>query len=167
MHISQPWTTGAAKITPLADVPSATEALARHAKARSVDARRRIDKAIRELRRQQSPINVNAVARTAGVTRQTIYRHKDLLARIRACAALSPVTATATADTGQRETSIVAALRQQLSTLRSQHRTQIAELTATIRERDNALAAAHGEIHRLTIQTPARVPTGPVSPPSR
>lgn len=109
MHISQPWTTGAAKITPLADVPSATEALARHAKARSVDARRRIDKAIRELRRQQSPINVNAVARTAGVTRQTIYRHKDLLARIRACAALSPVTATATADTGQRETSIVAA----------------------------------------------------------
>ncbi|MEC4841339.1 hypothetical protein R2325_05870 [Mycobacteroides chelonae] len=60
------------------------DGLLRHAKARSADARARIDKAIRDLRRQHAPININAVARAAGVTRKTIYRNPEQLARIRA-----------------------------------------------------------------------------------
>ncbi|ORA85871.1 hypothetical protein BST32_24940, partial [Mycobacteroides abscessus subsp. massiliense] len=59
------------------------DGLLRHAKARSADARARIDKAISDLRRQHAPINVNAVARAAGVTRKTIYRNPEQLARIR------------------------------------------------------------------------------------
>lgn len=135
--------------------PAATQGLLRHAKARSDDARSRIDKAIRDLRRRGEAVNVNSVARAAGVTRKTVYRHTDLLARIRAHNPLRPTAAQPADTTGQpspRDTSIVAALRRQLTTQQNQHRTQLAELHAQLKDKDTALAAAHGEIHRLTNQ---------------
>lgn len=131
----------------------ATEGLARHARERSAEVRSRIEKAIKELRRNKAAINVNAVARTAGVTRKTIYRHEDLLKRIRAHNRLHPTTISLDqAQDHTQETSIVAALRRQLTTQQTKHHTQIADLQAKLKEKDTALAAAHGEIHRLTMQ---------------
>ncbi|KRQ20520.1 hypothetical protein AOT83_12010 [Mycobacteroides sp. H001] len=129
------------------------DGLLRHAKARSADARARIDKAIRDLRRQHVPININAVARAAGVTRKTIYRNPEQLARIRAHNPLrTAATPASGAPAGAMPTSIVAGLRRELSTQRNQHRAQITDLHAQLKEKDAALAAAHGEIARLTAQ---------------
>lgn len=86
-------------------------ALRAHAQQGCADARRHIDKALRDLRKQNTAINVNTVAHRAGVTRKTIYHHKDPLARIRAHTQLAPVTA---ADDG-RPNGIIAALRVQLT----------------------------------------------------
>lgn len=125
-----------------------TDGLRRHAQQRSDEARRRIDKAIRDLRRQGEPINVNAVARTAKVTRKTIYAHPDLLERIRAHTTLhvmapAPQPRPPATDS---QNSIVAALRRQLTT----QQTQLAKLKAELKAREDALAAAHGEIARLS-----------------
>ncbi|NGX06278.1 DUF6262 family protein [Mycobacteroides franklinii] len=128
----------------MTDRSPGTDGLRRHAQQRSDDARRRIDKAIRDLRKRGEPINVNAVARTAQVTRKTIYAHPDLLERIRAH---SPLHLAAPAPpTPDSQNSIVAALRRQLTT----QQTQLANLKAELKAREDALAAAHGEIARLS-----------------
>ena len=44
---------------------------------------------------------------------------------------------------------LVAALRRELHTPQTRYQAQIAELTATLKDRDKALAAAHGELQRL------------------
>ncbi|SHT51712.1 Putative transposase/integrase [Mycobacteroides abscessus subsp. abscessus] len=131
----------------------ATEGLRRHAQARYADVHHRIEKAIRDLRRQKAAINVNAVARAAGVTRKTIYRHDDLLARIRAHTPLhpappSPVSGQATVG----QSSIVAALRREMTTAQSRYRAQLSALRTQLKDKDAALAAAHGEIERLRSQ---------------
>ncbi len=123
----------------------ATDGLRRHAQQRSDDARRRIDKALRDLRKQGAPINVNAVARAAEVTRKTIYAHPDLLERIRAHTPLH-LTPAPQSRPPAAENSIVAALRRQLTT----QQTQLSKLKTELKARDDALAAAHGEIARLS-----------------
>lgn len=130
--------------TAMTDRSPGTDGLRRHAQQRSDDARRRIDKAIRDLRKRGEPINVNAVARTARVTRKTIYAHSDLLERIRAHTPLHLAAPTPPAPDSQN--SIVAALRRQLTT----QQTQLANLKAELKAREDALAAAHGEIARLS-----------------
>ncbi|AMT73509.1 MULTISPECIES: DUF6262 family protein [Mycobacteriaceae] len=122
-----------------------TDGLRRHAHQRSDEARRRIDKAIRDRRKRGEPINVNAVARTARVTRKTIYAHPDLLERIRAHTPLH-VAPLAPQPRPAAESSIVAALRRQLTT----QQTQLSKLRTELKARDEALAAAHGEIARLS-----------------
>ncbi|ANA97153.1 Putative transposase/integrase [Mycolicibacterium phlei] len=107
----------------MAEHTRATDGLRRHAQQRCDEARRRIDKAIRNLRKHGEPINVNAVARTAKVTRKTIYAHPDLLEVIRA-----------------------QTLRRQLAT----QQTHLSKLRTELKARDEALAAAHGEIARLS-----------------
>ena len=59
-------------------------ALRTHTQQRSNDVRRRIDQALRDLRRKGAAVNVAAVAARAGVTRKAVYSHPELLARIRA-----------------------------------------------------------------------------------
>lgn len=116
-----------------------------HARKRSDTARRKIEKALRELRRTEATININAVARKAGVTRQTIYRHADLLEQIQThsrIAVTPPVPEPAADGPG----SIVAALR---NTLAAKDK-QISDLKRELRERDQAIATLHGEIERLT-----------------
>ncbi|MBE5494965.1 MULTISPECIES: hypothetical protein [Mycobacteroides] len=130
----------------MTDPSRGTEGLRRHAQQRSQAARRRIDKAIRDLRKQGTPVNVNAVARTAQVTRKTIYAHPDLLERIRAHVPLHLTAPPPTGPAPDSQNSIVAALRRQLTT----QQTQLAKLKAELKARDQALAAAHGEIARLS-----------------
>ncbi|ORA60855.1 MULTISPECIES: DUF6262 family protein [Mycobacteriaceae] len=128
----------------MTDHSRGTDGLRRHAQQRSQDARRRIDTAIRHLRKRGEPVNVNAVARTAQVTRKTIYAHPDLLERIRAHTPLH-ITAPPPAPP-VAQNSIVAALRRQLTT----QQTQLVKLKAELKAREDALAAAHGEIARLS-----------------
>jgi hypothetical protein len=105
--------------------------------------RARIEKALRELRKQNADITISSVSRRAGVTRKSIYRREDLVALIRAYrpVAAVPDDSPLPADT---ETSIVAALRARLTA----KDTQIAQLKAALRERDRTIAALHGELEK-------------------
>ena len=105
--------------------------------------RARIEKALRELRKQNADIIISSVSRRAGVTRKSIYRREDLVALIRAHrpVAAVPDDSPLPADT---ETSIVAALRARLTA----KDTQIAQLKAALRERDRTIAALHGELEK-------------------
>lgn len=134
--------------TAMTDRSRGADGLRRHAQQRSAEVRRRIEKAIRELRKRNEPINVNAVARTAAVTRKTIYAHPDLLERIRAHTPLRVLAPAPAVRPPEAHNSIVAALRRQLTT----QQTQLAKLKAELKARDDALAAAHGEIARLSSQ---------------
>lgn len=98
-------------------------ALAAHTRKRSDTVRARIEKALRELRKQNADITVSSVARRAGVTRKSIYQRHDLVALIRAHrpVATVPDDKPPPPDT---ETSIVAALRARLTA----KDTQIAQL---------------------------------------
>jgi capsule polysaccharide export protein KpsE/RkpR len=101
-----------------------------------------IEKALRELRKQNADITISSVSRRAGVTRKS-DRREDLVALIRAHrpVAAVPDDSPLPADT---ETSIVAALRARLTA----KDTQIAQLKAALRERDRTIAALHGELEK-------------------
>ena len=60
------------------------DALAAHTRKRRDTVRARIEKALRDLRKQNADITISSVARRAGVTRMSIYRREDLLALIHA-----------------------------------------------------------------------------------
>lgn len=128
------------------------DGLRRHAKQRTADARQRIEKAIRELRKQQAVINVNSVARAACVTRKTIYNQPDLLQRIRTQPPVRVTAAPPPSTPAGQETSIVTALRRELTSQQTRYRTQLAELRATLQQTQEALAIAHAELHRLNQQ---------------
>lgn len=126
----------------------AVEGLRRHAQQRSDDARAAIEQAIRELRRRHQDVNVNAVARVAGVSRKTIYKHTDLLAKIRNHRRQPRIVpAEPTPAAGQNP--IIAALRNELANQKTRHDAEIARLKAQLRQRDDELAAVHGQLHRL------------------
>jgi ribosomal 50S subunit-associated protein YjgA (DUF615 family) len=136
---------------------AATQALRDYGKARSEETRHRIQTAIRAMRKDKTPISINAVAHRAGVSRSTIYRHHDLLQAItalRGTTARHPQPAQASSD----GSTLLDALRHQLRQLQVQHRKEVAALKASLKERDQALAAADGEIHRLTQTLPPMPP---------
>ncbi len=60
------------------------DALAAHTRKRRDTVRARIEKALRDLRKQNADITISSVARRAGVTRKSIYRREDLLALLHA-----------------------------------------------------------------------------------
>lgn len=131
-----------------------TQGLLRHAAQRATATRRKITKAIRDMHKQGLAINPNAVARHAGVARKTIYNHPEILEQIRAMSTkphLRPATpqlGTGT-GTGTGETSIVTALREQLRAQKHHHHNEITELKTQIKTLQQALAAAHGQLHQL------------------
>lgn len=129
--------------------PRSTEGLRNSAKVRETEARKKIINALRDMKRKNLVINTNAVARYANVARKTIYNHPDLFDKIQAAKTTTrpqPSTPTLNAD-GQ--SSIVAALREQLRTQKHQYETELATRKAEIKQLSADLATAHGEIHRL------------------
>jgi hypothetical protein len=116
-----------------------------HTRKRSDAVRTRIDKAIKALRREHADITISSVARRAGVTRKSIHHRKDLLAQIRAHRPLTAITDDITAPTPDNDTSIIAALRARLTA----KDTQISELKATLREREQTIAVLHGQLDKL------------------
>ena len=65
---------------------------AAHTRKRSDTVRTRIEKALRDMRKQNAAITISRVSRRAGVTRKSIYRHDDLVARIRGHRPVEAVT---------------------------------------------------------------------------
>ncbi|AIC72985.1 Putative transposase/integrase [Mycobacteroides abscessus] len=133
--------------------PRSTEGLRRHTTQLRASTARKIKQAIREMKKKGLPINPNSVSRYSGVSRKTIYNHTDLLTQIRA-AANKPVIRPADQGEGPptTESGIIAALRNQITALKTGHRADIAELKATIKGLNEDLAAAHGEIYTLAEQ---------------
>jgi hypothetical protein len=128
---------------------AAIDALREHAHQRSLTARRAIEDAIRALRKGRKPVNVNAVARAAGVTRKTVYKHTDLLERIRT---QGKRTRSVDNQTATGDNAIVAALRHELTTQRSRYEAEINQVREQLNDRERSLAAAYSEIHRLRAQ---------------
>jgi hypothetical protein len=86
------------------------DALAAHTRKRRDTVSHRVEKALRDMRRQNATITISSVSRRAGVTRKSIYRRDDLVALIRAHRPVAAVTDDP-APPPNTETSIVAALR--------------------------------------------------------
>ena len=126
----------------------AVKALAAHAHQRSMDSRRRIQRALRDLRSKNATINVNTVAKKAKVSRKTIYGHPDLRAQIQAHAQITP----APEPSGTLEDSIITALRSQLTA----KDTEISRLRAEIRRQETVIATLYGALDH---QTPPIDPT--------
>lgn len=123
------------------------DALAAHTRKRSDAATARIEKALKQMRRQNAEITISSVSRRSGVSRTAIHRRKELLTLIRAHRPLEAVdTETAPPAAADTETSIVAALRSRLIAKDA----QIAELKAQLRQRDQTIAVLHGELEKLT-----------------
>ncbi|MGV9479025.1 DUF6262 family protein [Gordonia aichiensis] len=120
------------------------DALKAAAQARSADSRRRINLALRELIKNNESVNVQAVARRAGVTRATVHRHTDLLAKVNQHRRAG--TPTIVAEPARSDDSIVSALRMQIR----QRDKAIADLKQKVKHLEDTVATLHGEIDRLS-----------------
>jgi len=130
--------------------PRSTEGLLDSTKRRKAATRAKVRKALREMKKKGRTININAVANYAKVARKTIYNHPDLRDEIRAAAtAPRPRPTTPPGDEANGETSITAALRDQLRSQKTRYETDIATLKSQVKQLQQELATAHGELHRL------------------
>lgn len=134
--------------------PRSTAAMVAHAKKRYADTDRKIAKAIKDMRRKGLTVNPKTVAKHAGVSRKTIYNHHDLFDQIRAEAAKPALNTAPPPSESATESTIVTALRDQLRTQKLRHQSEIAELRAENKTLEQALAIAHGELHRLRNTSP-------------
>lgn len=139
--------------------PRSTEGLLASTKRRKAETRAKIRKALREMKKKGLDININAVANYAHVARKTIYNHPDLEQEIRAAATTAPrrsaepPAAIANGQNGATTT----ALRNELRNQKRHYDADITALKAQIKQLQQELATAHGELHRLrTITAPHR-----------
>jgi hypothetical protein len=100
------------------------------------------------MRSQGLAINPNALAKYAGIACKSVY-HRDRLEQIRAESAKPAPSPSTAASESTNESSIVAALRDQLRAQKHCYQTETAELKTEVKTLEQALAAAHGELHRL------------------
>ncbi|WP_458317561.1 DUF6262 family protein [Mycolicibacterium brisbanense] len=132
-------------------MPRSLDGLQKHSTKRRTETRAKIRKALREMKHKGLTINPNALARYAHVSRKTIYNHTDLLAEVKAASdAPTPRLSAAGPEEQAAPSSIAAALREQLRTQKRSYETTISALKAEIKQLKHDLAAAHGEIHRLS-----------------
>jgi hypothetical protein len=122
-------------------------ALLRAAAARkSAAASQRADAGIRRLLRAGEPISFRAVARAGGVSIDFLYRNQELRQRIEQLRGQrAHARRAATPEAAPGEPSVVAVLRARLEERR--HKEQ--ELRARIRDLEQQLAVAHGELLTL------------------
>lgn len=131
----------------MSDDPRA-ETLRQAAAAKRAAAVARAEKGLRKLIKDNAQINFRAVAQTAGVSVDFLYRHRELRDRIehlRSRQQAKPPSPSARHDqTGDTNTSVVSALTAKLR----QARGEVADLKTQ-------LAVAHGELLALRRQHPA------------
>jgi hypothetical protein len=75
---------GAMRSVPWPRRERSVDGLRRSTQQRSCATRRKITKALKEMRKKGLAINPHALANYAGVARKSIYNHRDLLDQIRA-----------------------------------------------------------------------------------
>ena len=119
------------------------DALRRAAQAKRQAATARAETAIRELARNQQEISFRAVARTGGVSLDFLYANDDLRGRIETLRARQAAKAPAVpAEPSPSHAGVVDALTIKL-------REERAARLAAVRDLEDKLAAAHGELLRL------------------
>lgn len=101
-------------------------------------------KALRQLRKPGATINVAVVAAKAGVSRNTIYKHRDLLATIDQYRQ-HPVISDPDTPAG-RESTIVSALRRKLA----ERDSNIRELKKQLADQQNTIELLYGRIDELS-----------------
>ena len=122
------------------------DALATHTRKRRDAVRARIEKGLKDMRREHAQITISSVSRRAKVTRKSIHPpRRPGVALIRAHRPLAVVDADTAAPAAGPETSITAALRTRLTAKDA----QIAELKAALRDRDHTIAVLHGQLDKL------------------
>ena len=126
-----------------------TDGLRNSAKVRETEARKKICDALRDMKRKGMVINTNAVARHAKVARKTIYNHQDLFDKIQAAKSVARPQLSVATPNPDGQSSILAALREQLRAQKHHYETELATRKAEIKQLHADLAVAHGEIHRL------------------
>ncbi|MBN9635792.1 MAG: transposase, partial [Actinobacteria bacterium] len=119
---------------------NAKAALAKHRDAVSDAKHRAIEKAIAHLRKTNAVLNVSTVARRAGVTRKTVYKHDELMAIINAHR--NHHGATDEPPSTSRDSSIVAALRRKIATQSS----EIKELKTTVAQQQATIELLYGQL---------------------
>lgn len=138
---------------------AAVKALNESSRQRSEATRKRITRAINTLKKARQPININAVAREAGVARATIYNHADLHQRIKREKATAPaLRGVSEPQRGHTPASgIVEALRTEMRAREDRYKQQISDLRSQLKTKESAIAALYGELARLkscTVETP-------------
>ena len=107
---------------------------------KSAAAKTRADQGLQEIIRPGQPVTFRALAKTAGVSLDFLYRTPEIRSRVehlRAKQQTSPPAPTPRADPDQ-PSSVVATLTAQLTELKHRHRQEVASFK-------HALEAAHGE----------------------
>ena len=118
----------------------ARQGLAKHRDRIAASKRRDIEKALRELRKANTPISVAAVAARANVSRKTIYKHKDLYAAIdqhrqlHASAKVDPTT--------KHESALITGLRRKIAAQQD----EIRALRAAVADKDTTIAVLYGRL---------------------
>jgi small-conductance mechanosensitive channel len=120
------------------------KALKASARKRSDDVDARIERSLKEMRKQGLEITISGLARHAGVSRSVIHRRTELRKQIHTLPPLAAAPDPAPPPATDSESSIVAALRTRLKA----RDTQITDLKAQLRERDHIIATLHGELAR-------------------
>jgi hypothetical protein len=115
-----------------------TTTLSAAAKAKSAAKTTAAEQAIRALIKRGEPVTFQAVGREAGVSHASLYGHTDLRTRIEHLRAQARPQPVRHAPAPTAESTLVAALTQQINNLKRQHRQE----TQALRE---ALERAHGE----------------------
>ncbi len=133
---------------PSVSTPHSVDGLRRSTQQRSAATRRKITKALREMRKQRLAINPHALAKYAGIARKSIHNHPDLLEQIRAeSTSLTPRPAPAAPEPAN-ESSIVAALRELFRAQKLHYETEFADLKAENKRLERALAAATAGVRK-------------------
>lgn len=126
-----------------------TTALAEATRRRAAHARHRAEHALTAAARTAAPITVAKLAKTAGVSRSWLYTQPDLIDAIRRLQQRH----SAPERTGAQPATITS-LRSRLDTALA----RIKQLRADNAELTRQLENAHGEIRRLRLQTPPKIP---------
>ena len=130
------------------DRPRSTEGLLDSTKRRKAATRAKDPKSVARDEKEGLPISINAVANYAHVARKTIYNHPDLKAR---SVPLPPHhhDQPPCRRYGHGHSSVTAALRDQLRSQKHSYEADITAPKAQIKQLQQELATAHGELHRL------------------
>lgn len=83
-------------------------ALRKHAEARTRVKKAQVVASLHDHIVNRAPINVSAIARAAGVSREFLYEHAELVAAVKKAQAQQPLTDTPSGHTSPRESSLLA-----------------------------------------------------------
>ena len=122
------------------------QALIDAARRRSSTAEQAVHKALRQARKDTSPITVKGIAMAAGVSTDFIYRHPELRTQVetlrRSRRPAPSKAAVKGSDTETASSTLVRRLAQELTDARRKHHEEVGELR-------RALEVAHGELLML------------------